>query len=158
MEEKYYRAAYSGSDTGCDYKSGSLPKCAPLGAAYVPKQKNVLPQYGSEEALTRGTLFPGLDLPFMNIANKSNPYAGTPAGELMALDFVIRELNLYLDTHQEDTEAFKMLKSTIALYNEGKEKYIKLYGPITIFDTADLDQYTWLHDPWPWEPSERTVK
>ena len=49
-------------------------------------------------ALARGTLFPGLDLPFMNLVNKPADLS-TPLCELMAMDFVIRELNLYLDTH-----------------------------------------------------------
>ena len=60
----------------------------------------------------------------MNDPNVSNPYAGTPLGELMALDFMIDELNLYLDTHSDDTEAFSMLQSAIKLFEEGKEKYV----------------------------------
>lgn len=35
--------------------------------AYVPMQECVKPTYNTAEALSRGTLFPGLDLPFMNI-------------------------------------------------------------------------------------------
>ena len=53
------------------YKYGSLPENAPLAMAYVPMQKSVSPSYDTCEALSRGTLFPGLDLPFMNIVNKS---------------------------------------------------------------------------------------
>lgn len=142
----------------CDYKNGELPKCAPLAFAYTPLQQDNTPRYGNAEALTRGTLFPGLDLPFMNVANKTNPYAGTPLGELMAIDFAIKELNLYLDTHPEDTDAFTALKRLIELAEEGREKYIRLYGPIMIRDLKNCSSYTWLNEPWPWEYSERGNK
>lgn len=139
----------------CGYKNGSLPKCAPLAASYVPMQGDNSPTYEREEALTRGTLFPGLDLPFMNNINKSNPYAGTPLGELMSLQFVIKELQLYLDTHREDMDAFKALQDTISLYLDGKATYSRLYGPITITDMEHAKEYTWVSDPWPWDFAER---
>ena len=139
----------------CNYKNGRLPHCAPLAAAYVPIQEEDPPTYGANEALMRGTLFPGLDLPFMNSVNKSVPYSGTPLGELMALSFVIKELNLYLDTHPDDKEAFRMLQKMIALNREARERYVKKFGPISISDLEDCDSYTWLCEPWPWEYSER---
>jgi spore coat protein JB len=135
----------------CTYKQGYLEQCAPLAAAFIPTQGENPPKYSNDEALTRGTLFPGLDLPFMNVANKNNPYAGTHLGDLMAVDFALKELNLYLDTHQDDTEAFEMLKSVIALSRQAHEKYVKLHGPIVLSDLESFDSYTWIHGPWPWE-------
>lgn len=147
----------SRNDTAkCGYKSGELQECAPLAAAFVPFQQENPPTYDSGDALTRGTLFPGLDLPFMNLINKSNPYAGTPLGELMALDFAITELNLYLDTHAEDKEAFEMLKTYIALDRKGRSEYTKRYGPISVKELENAARYTWIDGPWPWEFCERT--
>lgn len=40
-----------------------MPAAAPLAASYVPMQE-LETVYSPEEALTRGTLFPSLDLPF----------------------------------------------------------------------------------------------
>ena len=54
----------------CTYKQGSLPGCAPLALAQIPAQQSSEPAYKSGEALSRGTLFPGLDLPFKNIVNQ----------------------------------------------------------------------------------------
>ena len=139
----------------CGYKCGRMPDCAPLAAAYVPMQQDDTPKYDTGEALTRGTLFPGLDLPFMNVVNESNPYVGTPLGELMAIDFAIKELNLYLDTHPDDTDAFDMLKSLIALSREGEERYAKRYGPLNLRSLEYADAYNWLQSPWPWEYSRR---
>lgn len=142
----------------CGYKCGSLPMCAPLATSWVPPQGMNPPMYEPEEALNRGTLFPGLDLPFRNMINKTNPCAGTPLGELMALTFMAKELQLYLDTHPDDTDAFKALRETLALKREGAERYVKLYGPLKLEDLEMSDKYDWLRGPWPWEYRERMGK
>ena len=46
------------------------------------------------------------------------------------MDFVIKELNLYLDTHKDDIEAFEMLKSYIALSTKYRNEYVRKYGPL----------------------------
>ncbi len=134
----------------CTDKQGHLPQCAPLGMSYVPAQTSAAPAYEPNVALQRGTLFPGLDLPFMNVVNKGK-LTGTPMGELMAMDFVIKELNLYLDTHKDDTEAFETLQSMLVLYEEGRIRYEKKYGPLTIYDLKYSECFNWLCDPWPWD-------
>ena len=158
MDNNFCRLTVEKNTGNCDYKSGPLPDCAPLAASYVPMQQEGAPKYGADEALTRGTLFPGLDLPFMNIVNKTNPYAGTPLGEVMAIDFVIKELNLYLDTHPDDQEAFAMLKEMIGLSKEARTRYVKRFGPITISDLEYCNRFSWIDDPWPWDYKERIGK
>jgi spore coat protein JB len=142
----------------CGYGMGVLPECAPLASGFVPVQRGASPRYDSREALSRGTLFPGLDLPFMNVANKSNPYAGTPLGDLMAVEFTIHELGLYLDTHRNDSEAFDLMRKLLTLKKEGRERFVRLYGPLTPIELIDQDSYNWLHDPWPWEYREMAVR
>ena len=110
----------------CSDNQGTLPSCAPLAAGFVPYQQDNPATYESCDGLTRGTLFPGLDLPLFNMPNKSNPYAGTPLGELMALDFAVKELNLYLDTHKDDREAFEMFKNYLALAKKGRKEYASM--------------------------------
>ncbi|MGE4354538.1 MAG: spore coat protein CotJB [Oscillospiraceae bacterium] len=134
----------------CDYKMGKLPECAPLALAYVPMQQAATPAYEPDEALSRGTLFPGLDLPFMNIVNK-NAMGNTPLAEVMALDFVCNELGLYLDTHRDDAEAFATFQSFLRLSAEARSRYIELYGPITRGDLIYAKSFTWLNNPWPWD-------
>ena len=134
----------------CNYKQGSLSECSPLAMAYVPLQESVKPSYKTGEALSRGTLFPGLDLPFMNMLNTGD-LAGTPLGELMAFDFVEQELALYLDTHSSDQEAFEMYKSVCALAQEARERYTTQYGPVSRCDVSQCKSYTWLKNPWPWD-------
>lgn len=140
--------------SGSGYKYGKLPECAPLAAAYVPMQEAAAPSYEPIEALSRGTLFPGLDLPFMNIVNNDLPQC--PKTEMMAICFVVDELELYLDTHSRDKEAFALYQSFLALKQEALERYAKLNGPIQQEDMLCMDSYRWLSDPWPWDyPSGR---
>ncbi len=138
----------------CDYKYGKLPSCGLLAVSYVPQQQSASPRYKREDALNRGTLFPGLDLPFMDMVNQSNPYAGTPLGELMALQFMNQELKLYLDTHTDDKDAFSLLQEILKLEREAQEKFSKEYGPITFSDMETAESYTWVKGPWPWSYTE----
>ena len=50
--------------------NGRLPACAPLANPYVPFQNENPPKYEARKALIRGTLFPGLDLPFHGMVNE----------------------------------------------------------------------------------------
>ncbi len=133
----------------CGYRCGSLPGCAPLAIAYVPGQENALPRYEASKALTRGTLFPGLDLPLGNIINQAP--ADVPAAELMAIDFAAHDLALYLDTHPDDAEAFAVYKDLLKLSEEGTRRYIRRYGPLCHKDLTGANSFTWLESPWPWE-------
>ncbi len=76
---------------------GRLPAMAPLANPYVPFQKENPPKYEARKGIIRGTLFPGLELPFMGMVNK-NELPVTPKTELQVLAFAIQELALYLDT------------------------------------------------------------
>ena len=87
-----------------DGAEGRLPASAPLANPYVPFQLEGPPKYEARKAFIRGTLYPGLDLPFMGMVNnkEKNP---TPMNDLQVMAFAIQELALYLDTHREDQEA-----------------------------------------------------
>ena len=132
-----------------DYRSGTLPPHAPLASAYVPMQDGVDPNYSPLTAIGRGTLFPGLDLPFRELVNA--PLPSSPLGELMAIDFVADELELYLDTHKDDREAFEMYRSVLALAKTAHERYSAQYGPICQSDMLGAEKYSWVCSPWPWE-------
>ncbi len=128
---------------------GRLPAMAPLANAYVPFQLENPPKYEPRKALVRGTLFPGLDLPFMGMVNK-NEKPVTPLTELQTVAFVIQELALYLDTHRDDREAFEVYSAMQELYQNARKQYEKECGPLTHHSTGS-DEYRWLDDPWPWE-------
>lgn len=134
--------------TGC----GSLPGlCAPLAFPYVPMQEKNPVRFSRMEALQTGTLFPGLDLPFKAAIQANSKLANTALVELMALDFALHELGLYLTTHSDDQDALQLYWSYVKLAQEGREKYQKLYGPLLKTDMTPQDGFAWLKDPWPWE-------
>ena len=128
---------------------GRLPAMAPLANPYVPFQLEDPPKYEARKAVVRGTLFPGLDLPFMGMVNK-NELPITPLTELQTMAFAIQELSLYMDTHRNDREALELLRSFQKMYAEGRDNYEKMCGPLNHMSITD-DEYRWLNDPWPWE-------
>ena len=90
----------------CGY-DGRLPEMAPLANPYVPFQPENPPKYDARKGMVRGTLFPGLDLPFLGMVN-SREKKVTPMTEMQAMAFAIQELALYLDTHRDDAEATEL--------------------------------------------------
>ena len=96
------------------YGEGRLPANAPLANPYVPFQIENPEKYEPRKALVRGTLFPGLDLPFMGLVNKQEQPV-TPLTELQTMGFVIQELALYLNTHRDDQEALDMYHDLLTL-------------------------------------------
>ena len=100
-------------------------------------QQSAKPAYAPDEGLSRGTLFPGLDLPFMNMVNTGG-LMDTPHCELMALTFAADELELYLDTHPADSEAFAVYQDILKLRAEAVKRYTKLYGPVTQSDMLGM--------------------
>jgi spore coat protein JB len=72
--------------------------------------------------------------------------------EIQEIEFVLIELNLYLDTHPEDERALleyntygKKLKTLIS-------KYECLYGPLVNFGFSPSHfPFRWVEEPWPWD-------
>lgn len=129
---------------------GRLPAMAPLANPYVPFQLNNPPKYEPRKALVRGTVFPGLDLPFMGMVNQ-NEQKVTPKTELQAMNFMIQELALYLDTHPQDMEALELYQKYQKLYHDGAMEFARDCGPLNHGQPTQGDKYRWSCDPWPWE-------
>ena len=121
----------------------------PLANPYVPFQMENPPKYEARKGIVRGTLFPGLDLPFMGMVNK-NELPVTPLTELQVLAFAIQELALYLDTHRDDQEALEQYQAYQKMYHKCMQQYSKDRGPLN-HRTPSEGPYRWLDDPWPWE-------
>ena len=139
----------------CSDANGTLPECAPLAVPYVPFQQTGSKRYSQQDALNNGTLFPGLNLPFHVKANARDVVSGHLA-ELQALEFVLVELALYLDTHQSDSEAFELYRKYAAMEMEARERYEAMYGPLMHRGVINEKSWaSWLKDPWPWNYNGR---
>lgn len=73
-------------------------------------------------------------------------------GELQAVDFVLVELTLYLDTHPEDAHAiaqfsqFQRRKLTLT------QQYETTFGPLKEYGNSPTDNHWgWNEAPWPWQ-------
>ena len=129
---------------------GRLPAVAYLANPFVPFQMESPPRYEARKGLVRGTLYPGLDLPFMGMQN-NNQLPVTPMSELQALAFAVNELVLYLDTHRDDQEALELYRKYQEMERKCAEEYEKTFGPLNHRSINHSKEYEWLNDPWPWE-------
>ena len=129
---------------------GRLPASAPLANPYVPFQLENPPKYDARRGIIRGTLYPGLDLPFMGMVNK-NELPVTAKTELQVLAFAIQELALYLDTHRDDQEALELYQSYQEIYHKCMNEFTENCHPLNHRTPTHGQSYRWLDDPWPWE-------
>ena len=141
----------------CPDHYGTLPACAGLAIPYVPFQQDNPKKYSQTDALSNGTLFPGLNLPF-HLKVEGSALPATPMAELQALCFVVLELGTYLDTHPEDAEAFALFRQYAAMEKAASSTYESKYGPLTRAASAACDSYRWLQDPWPWNYEQNEVR
>lgn len=142
---------------GCPDHCGTLPSCAGLAVPYVPFQQNNPKKYSQTDALSNGTLFPGLNLPF-HLAVEGSTLPSNALTELQALEFVVLELGLYLDTHPDDAEAFEMYQQFSAMERSAKAAFENKHGPLMKESCAAGESYRWLQDPWPWNYQQNEVK
>ena len=139
-------------ETGCTPMQGSMPApCAPMAYPFIAMQNPGSPRYESSDGLKNGTLFPGLNLPFHLEIQSRFPSIPAPLAEIMALDFAIQELGLYLDTHSDDSEALELFNTYVKLAQQGRMKYEELYGPLTKQYVTEDGSFTWVNNPWPWD-------
>ena len=133
-----------------DYTHGHLPEMAPLANPYVPYQLENPPRYEAQRGIIRGTIYPGLDLPFKGMVNQQE-LPVNPKTQMQVLLFAIQELALYLDTHPEDAEALELYQQYQELYHKCMKDYSQHRKPMNHITPVDHKQYTWLDEPWPWE-------
>lgn len=150
--EKRMPETDSTGSKACSDAEGVLQPCAPLANPYVPFQQEGSAKYDARRGLVRGTLFPGLDLPFMGMVNKHEK-SDTPMHQMQALHFAINELVLYLDTHPKDAEALELMRQYVDLYRRGQAELAQLYGPQTAMGAGENGTFDWPDSPWPWELS-----
>ncbi|WNF21544.1 spore coat protein CotJB [Mesobacillus jeotgali] len=72
--------------------------------------------------------------------------------ELQAVDFVLVDLTLYLDTHPEDYNAINQFNQFAKERRRLKKVVESMYGPLQQFGNS-YSGYPWNWDdgPWPWQ-------
>ncbi|MBY0084596.1 spore coat protein CotJB [Brevibacillus sp. M2.1A] len=72
--------------------------------------------------------------------------------QLQAIDFVLVELNLYLDTHPTDQNALQQFNDLTEQRWVLANEYERLYGPLQNLGRSYSGYpWQWNDDPWPWQ-------
>lgn len=72
--------------------------------------------------------------------------------EIGKIDFVLLELNLYLDTHPFDQQAIEKYKKFVAVKKVRCQEYEEKFGPLKLPpSTCDSREWKWATQDWPWE-------
>jgi len=72
--------------------------------------------------------------------------------EIQELEFVLTEINLFLDTHPQDKTALNDFVSVRNKWEEAVRQYEESYGPLTAASEAAAGGcWQWIEEPWPWE-------
>lgn len=145
-----------------------------LAIATVPYQK-WNETYSPDMALQIGTIFPDLNKPFFKadttntetlISTKSPSHSPVPPEQIeretlltqiYETSFVINDLTLFLDTHKEDEDALKMLKSSLQTRKQLMIDFATKFYPLTqacmaeVYAQKACNYYSWSEGPMPWE-------
>ncbi|KXS42802.1 MULTISPECIES: spore coat protein CotJB [unclassified Candidatus Frackibacter] len=74
--------------------------------------------------------------------------------ELMAIQFTVHELVLYLDTHPDDEEALELYDEYAMELQELMQEYQEEYGPIVArhpLREPMEDYWEYIQTAWPWQ-------
>ena len=65
--------------------------------------------------------------------------------------FAIKDLNLYLDLHPNETDKLILFKKYNDELKKLKEEYNSKYSPLCLNDVNNTSKWTWINNPWPWD-------
>nr|WP_093210335.1 spore coat protein CotJB [Sediminibacillus albus] len=72
--------------------------------------------------------------------------------QIQAVDFVLCELTLYLDTHPSDNEAIQQFNYHSKQSRQLKRQYEEQYGPLMQYGMSYSSYpWNWKDAPWPWQ-------
>ncbi|MCD8500702.1 MAG: spore coat protein CotJB [Bacillaceae bacterium] len=72
--------------------------------------------------------------------------------ELQAVDFVLLELTLYLDTHPGDQDAIQQFNQCAQVRQQLKYQLEQIYGPLQQYGNSYSGYpWNWSDSPWPWQ-------
>lgn len=106
-----------------------------------------------ENGFFLGNIFIDTYKPYKNYKSKRiNAYSEQQKLMLaiQELDFILNDLNLYLDINPKDMKMYEIFKKYALELEELKKKYYEKYQVLELCkDTKG--KYTWITEPWPWD-------
>ncbi|WP_089738853.1 spore coat protein CotJB [Gracilibacillus ureilyticus] len=72
--------------------------------------------------------------------------------KIQAVDFVLVDLTLYLDTHPDDLEAIKQFNQKSYESRQLKAEFERQFGPLLQYGLSYSSYpWNWKDAPWPWQ-------
>lgn len=72
--------------------------------------------------------------------------------KVQQLNFVLIDLNLYLNTQPDSPAALALFSKYQELYRQALMEFEEKFGPVTYSGiNAERDGWSWIQKPWPWE-------
>ena len=75
--------------------------------------------------------------------------------QVQVADFVVVELQLYLDTHPNDLEAVTQWREATKRAKHVRNQYEKQFGPLNMHSVPSKELleagWRWSQPPWPWQ-------
>lgn len=100
-----------------------------------------------------GNLFSESYKPYKNYKSKKiNAYSEQQKMllRIQELDFIVNDLNLYLDLNPNDSSMFETFKKYSKELEVLKKRYYENYQVLELM-YDNKNKYTWIDDPWPWD-------
>lgn len=138
-------------DLNLDYFN--LDKMSMNNINYSNKNYNKDNNLDLENGFYLGNIYSNTYKPYKNYKSKKiNAYSEQQKLllRIMELDFIVNDLNLYLDLNKSDTYMFELFKKYSKELNSLKEKYYDKYQVLELLKD-DKSKYTWINNPWPWD-------
>jgi spore coat protein JB len=73
--------------------------------------------------------------------------------EISEYQFAVFDLQLFLDTHTQNAEVLKKMKTYRDEMNTLVKEYEEKFGPLTK-NMNTSNNWNWIKAPWPWETEE----
>ena len=121
---------------------------------YIPQGINAAFGYNTAQILSN-------DMNCCNICNQEecmqdrNRVRAEMMKQIKCLNFAVVDIAQYLDTHPDDRKALCLHREYCNQLEELKNKYQKVFGPLSIY--YPCNKWRWLEEPWPWERSDFNV-
>ncbi|MBR4178770.1 MAG: spore coat protein CotJB [Bacilli bacterium] len=109
--------------------------------------------YSIEEGFNKGNIFKNIYSKYKNHVYKLsvNNEKDKLLYKIQMYTFILKDLNLYLDTHPTDQSILNEYLKNKRILEEYINKYESSYGPLTSLNTTNNDTWTWIKNPWPWD-------
>lgn len=103
----------------------------------------------------KGNMFENLYVPYKNykpLIPEVNSERGKLLNSIRELAFALNDLDLYLDTHPDNSTIINLYGNYLKEKQRIMNEYESKYGPLNLNSKyQNISNWSWAVEPWPWE-------